>query len=233
MGERERKEGDWLRELCGDDSKLYDFLSNKLYQNPLAAISKESLEILIRNAERESINGGNYQAAMQKYRLAVDKAIFEATQHQEERDSYVKLIQDLIMKTSQATEKAKEKAVKEGLNERAADLGKRIENDKFLSERIEDVMKVASLYYNERLELIGEKERKEARGQARRGEQLREEREEKLEEKRDKKRDKERREKRQEDEKEEELVDKREEERGEARREKTLEKRREEDKTSV
>jgi len=233
MGEKEKKETDWLRELCGADAKLYDFLSNTLYRNPLAAISKEGLETLVEEAEKESINDENYQKAMPKYRLAVDKALFEATQHQEERGRYIKLIQDLMAKTSQATEKVKEKAEKEGLNDRAASLGRRIENDKFMSERIEDVIKVASLYYNERLELHGAEERKEERGKVRREEQLREEREEKPEEKRDKKREKGRREKRQEDEREENLEEKREEERGEARREKILETRREEDKTSV
>jgi hypothetical protein len=228
-GEKEKKEKDWLRELCGDDAKLYDFLSSKLYLDPLAAISKEGLETLIEEAERESINDENYQKAMSRYRLVVDKAIFEATQHQEERGRYIKLIQDLMVKTSQATEKVKEKAEKEGLNDRAASLGRRIEDDKFMSERIEDVIKVASLYYNERLEVQGE----EGRGEARREKKLREGMGEKLEEKRDKKQEKARREKRQEDEREEKLEEKREEERGEARREKILETRREEDKTSV
>jgi hypothetical protein len=233
MGEREKKEKNWLRELCGTDARLYDFLSNKLYLDPLAAISKKGLEILIEEAEIESISEGNYQEAMPKYRLALDKAIFEATQHQEERGRYIKLMQDLVVKTSQATEKVKEKAEKEGLKDRVAFLGRRIEDDKFMSERIEDVIKVASLFYNERLELLGAKERREARGEARRGKQLREEREEKPEEKRDKKREKERREERQEDEREENLEEKREEEKGEARRGKILETRREEDKTGV
>jgi hypothetical protein len=232
MGEGEKKETDWLRELCGEDTKLYDVLSIRLYRDPLAAISKKGLEILVEEAEVEGINDENYQEAMPKYRLAVDKAIFEATQHQEERGRYIKLIQDLMAKTSQATEKVKEKAEKEGLNDRAASLGKRIEDDRFMIERIDDVIKVASLYYNERLELHGTKERREARVEARRGEQQREDREEKPGEKRDKKREKERREKRQEDQEEENLEEKREEERGEARREKILETRREEDKTS-
>ena len=229
-----------MRELCGNDTKLHNLLSGMLYRDPLAAISAESLDTLVEEAERESITDENYQRAMAKYMLAVEKAVFEASQHQEERGRYIKLIQDLTANTLQAMEKAKEKAVREGLNDRAASLGKRIENDKFMSERIEDVLKVASLYYNERLELHGATERREARGEARRSEELREEREEreeKPEEKRDKKREKERREKRQEDVKEEKLEEEREEkqeeERGEARREKILETRREEDKTSV
>ena len=233
MGEKEKKETDWLRELCGDDAKLYDFLARNLYVHPLAAISKESLEILIEEAERESINVENYQKAMSKYRLVVDKAIFEATQHQEEWGRYIKLIQDVTVKTSQATEKVKEKAEKEGLNDRAASLGRRVEDDRFMSERTEDVIKVASLYYNERLESHGTEESREAREKARREDQRREEREEKPEEKKDKKRQKERTEKRHEDEREEKLEDEREEDRGEARREKILETRRQEDRTTV
>jgi hypothetical protein len=228
MGEEEKKEKDWLRELCGDDAKLYDVLTWKLYLDPLAAISKESLEILIEEAEK-SIKDENYEKAMSKYGLVVDKALFEATQHQEERGRYIKLIQDLVTKTSQATEKAKEKVEKDGLNDRAASLVRRIENNKFMNERIEDVIKVASLYYNERLEAQGEEGRREARGEKKLGEGIGE----KLEEKRDKKREKDRREKRQEDERKEKLEKKGEEERGKARREKILETRRKEDKTNV
>jgi len=229
MGEKEKEEKDWLRELCGDDAKLYDFLAGKLYRNPLAALSKEGLDILVGEAERESINDENYQKAMSKYKLVVDKAIFEASQNQEERSRYIKLIQEVVVKTSLAAEKAKEKAEKEGLTDHAASLGRRIESDRFLSERIEDVLKVASLYYNERLELQRTEEGKRTRGVARREKQQREEREETPEERKDKKRSKARMEEKHEDEREDKLEEKRDEERGEARREKILETRREED----
>ena len=162
MGEEEKKDVDWLWQLCGDDTKLHDVLAISLYLDPMAAISKEDLGILIEEAEK-SVKDENYEEAIRKYRPAVDKAIFEATQHQEEKDRYIKIIQDLMSKSAQATEKVKEKVEKEGPADYVARLERHIEYYKFVSERIEDVMKVASLYYNERLAVLGEKERGEER----------------------------------------------------------------------
>jgi hypothetical protein len=65
----EEKEESLLKELCGDDAKLYDFLIYYMYEKPLAAISKKNLDILTEEAEKS----GNF-------RSAVDKAIFEAAQ---------------------------------------------------------------------------------------------------------------------------------------------------------
>jgi hypothetical protein len=221
MGGEEKKDVDWLRQLCGDDTELYDVLASSLYLDPMAAISKEDLGILIEEAER-SVKDENYEEAIRKYRPVVDKAIFEATQHQEEKDRYIKIIQDLVSKSAQATEKVKEKLEKEGPADYVARLERRIDYYKFVSERIEDVMKVASLYYNERLAVLGEKERSEKRldeGRERRST-------EDGEEKRDKKREKERREERVEEEREKKREEKEEKEKGEARREKILEERR-------
>jgi colicin import membrane protein len=61
------------------------------------------------------------------------------------------------------TEKVKEKVEKEGLAARARSLEGLIQNYEFLSERIEDVIKIASLFYNERLDELGAKERREVR----------------------------------------------------------------------
>lgn len=168
---KEEKEEDLLKELCGDDAKLYDVLGRNLYMDPIAAmrahgISEKDLEVLIEEAEK-SIKDKNYEEAMGKYRLVVDKAIFEATQNPGERSRYIKVIQDLAAKTVHATEKAKEKVEKKGLTDYATSLDRRIENYKFMSERIEDVINVASHFYNERLELLGEQERREARKERR------------------------------------------------------------------
>lgn len=133
-----------------------------LYLDPRAAISKEDLGILIDEAEK-SVKDDKGKEAVDKYGLALDKAIFEATQHQEEKDRYIKVIQDLVSKSAQATQKLKEKAEKEGLAPYAAGLERRIERYRFVSERIKDVMEVASHFYNETLEILGEKERGEAR----------------------------------------------------------------------
>ena len=162
---KEEKEVSLLKELCGDDAKLYDFLSRYLYLDPLAAISKKDLDILTEEAEKS----GNF-------RPAVDKAIFEASQNPGERERYIKVIQNLASKTIHATEQEKEKVEKEGLTDQAASLGRRIENQKFMSERAEDIINVASKFYNEKLVELGENVRREAREQERRkaeGEEMR------------------------------------------------------------
>jgi len=154
---KEEKEESLLKELCGDDAKVYDFLSYYLYLNPLAAISEKDLDILIEEAEKS----GNF-------RPAVDKAIFEAAQNTGERERYIKVIQGLASKTVHATEQEKEKVEKEGLTDRAAFLGRRIENQKFMSERAEDIINIASKFYNEKLVEMGENVKREARGEERR-----------------------------------------------------------------
>jgi len=153
---KEEKEESLLKELCGDDAKLYDFLSKYMYENPLAAISKQDLDILTEEAEKS----GNF-------RPAVDKAIFEAAQNPRERERYIKVIQNLASKTIHATQQEEEKLDKEGLTDRAASLGRRIENQKFMSGRAEDIINVASKFYNEKLVELGENVRREARSKER------------------------------------------------------------------
>jgi hypothetical protein len=152
----EKKEG-LLEELCRDDAELYDFLSNYLYFNPLAAISKKDLGILTEEAGKS----GNF-------RPAVDKAIFEAAQNPGEKESYIKVIQNLASKTIDAMEQEKEKVEKEGFTDRAARLERKIENQKFMSERTEDIINVASKFYSEKLVELGENVRREAREEKRR-----------------------------------------------------------------
>jgi len=154
---KEEKEESLLKELCGDDAKLYDFLSYYMYEHPLEAISKKDLDILTEEAERS----GNF-------RPAVDKAIFEAAQKPGERERYIKVIQNLASKTIRAMEQEKEKVEKEGLSDRVASLGRGIESQKFMIERTEDVINVASKFYNEKLVELGENVRREARREERR-----------------------------------------------------------------
>jgi len=222
LGENEQKEESWLQQLCRGDVKLYDVLSNSLYLDPIAGMPKEDLGKLIEAAEK-SVNDEDYEEAIRLYRSAVDKAIFEATQHQEEKDRYIKVIQDLVSKRARATEKLKEKAEKEGLTDRVAALERGTEGSKFLSERIEDVLEVASHFYGERLKTMGEKEREEGRLQEKSERRGKERAEAEKEEKRDKKEEKERREKGVEEDREEERERQREKETGEARRRKILE----------
>jgi hypothetical protein len=149
---KEEKEESLLKELCGDDAKLYDFLSSYLFLDPLAAISKKGLDILTEEGEKSG-----------DFRPAVDKAIFEGAQNLGESERYIKVIQNLALKTIHTTEQEKEKVEKEGLTDRAAFLGRRIENQKFMSERAEDIIIVASKFYDERLVVLGEKARREER----------------------------------------------------------------------
>jgi hypothetical protein len=176
---KEEKETDLLKELCGNDTKLYDLLSQSMYLDPKAAISKTDLKILVEEAEK-SVGDEDYREAMQKYRTALDKAIFEATQNPGEMGGYIKVIQDLASKTAKVTEKAKEKGEKEAYA--SPSLEGRIKHYEFLSERIEDVIRIASLFYNERLEELGAIEGREAR----RAERIEAEREENRIEEREK-----------------------------------------------
>ncbi len=156
-----QKEEVLLKEQCGDDTELYAFLCHTLYVDPAQAISKTDLETLIDDAE-ESIENENYLDALRKCQRAMSKAIFEATQNPGEKGRYIKIIQNLAPKTAKVLEKMKEKAEMEGLAERASYLEKEIRNYEFLSERIEDVIRIASLYYNDRLEKLGEMEKQAA-----------------------------------------------------------------------
>ena len=218
---KEEKEESLLKELCPDDAKLYDFLSRYMYENPLAAISKKGLDILTEEAEKSG-----------DFRPAVDKAIFEAAQNSGERERYIKVIQNLASKTIHATEQEKEKVEKEGLTDRAADLGRRIEYQKFMSERPEDIINVASKFYNEKLVELGENVRREARGETRKEAEREEWRTGELEKAGREARKKERREMGREEKTEAEKRDKREElaakERKEARGEKRKDAEREE-----
>jgi len=155
--EEEKKEESLLKELCGDDAKLRDFLSSYLYLNPLVGISEKDLDILIEEAGRS----GNF-------RPAFDKAIFEGTQNLGERERYIKVIQNLALKAIHAMEQEKEKVEKEGLTDQAASLGRRIQNHKFMSERTEDIINVASKFYYEQLLELREKTGREARAEERR-----------------------------------------------------------------
>ena len=223
MPKKEEKEEDLLKELCAGDAKLLAVLGRMLYLNPIAAISPKDLELLLKEAET-SIKDGNYGEAMRKYRVVVDKAIFEATQNTEERGRYIKVIQDLASKIIHATEKAKEKAEKKGLTDRAVSLEKNIEHYKFVSKRIGDVVNVASHFYNEKLAILGDAVRARARRektQAMETEATREARGEgKKREARREARKEMGREERQEAEKEEKRIGEQEAERGEVRREK-------------
>jgi hypothetical protein len=173
---KEKKEISLLEELCGDDSELYDVLKFLLYIDPIAAITRTDLEILIEETEI-SVKELSYEMVVLEYRKVVDKALFEASQNPEERTRYINVIQNLVSKIVDATEKAKEKVEKNGLTDKAVLLEERIHFWRFFSERIEDIINIASHYYNEQLVIQGEKGRRVERREARRG-MVREEREE-------------------------------------------------------
>ncbi|MBA7708416.1 hypothetical protein ES703_117314 [subsurface metagenome] len=153
----------------------------------------------------------------------MDKAIFEGAQNPGEREQYIRVIQNLASKTIQATEQEKEKVEKEGLTDRTASLGRIIEDQKFMGERTEDILNVASKFYNEKLLGLGEDERRTVRGRERQMLEGEEQRIEELEEAERETRKKDRKgmgkEERREAEKQEEIEELAAEERKEARAE--------------
>lgn len=180
MSKEEEKSQDLLGILCGNDVELCRLLTRHLYVDPTVATLNSDLKIVTEQAE-ESISEGNYRDAMDKYQLAVDKAIFDAAQNPGEKGRYVELIKDLAAKTANVTEKLKEELEKEGLVEYASSLERRIADYRFMSERIDDVIRTASLFYKERLEELkaGEirGEREKERHEATRKEEREEEKE--------------------------------------------------------
>jgi hypothetical protein len=222
---KEEKEEDLLKELCGNDTKMYDLLINNLYLDPKAAISETDLNILIEEAEKSV--GDDYQQAMQKHTAALDKALFEATQNPGETGRFIKVIQGLASKTAKVTAKGREKREKEGYA--SSSLEERIKRYEFMSERTEDAIKIASLYYNEKLEVStakeGRKTRKEERREAEREEEIGEK---EAKERREARRREMRRGERKEAEREDKAEEKKEKERGEARRKERIDAEREE-----
>lgn len=150
------KEVSLLEELCGDDTILYGFLRAYLCLDPLAAIPTKELDVLIEEGE-----------ASGDFRPAVDKAIFEESQNPGEKEKYVKVIQTLASKTVTVSELEKTQAEKKGLTDWAISLGNKIKNQKFLSERAEDIINVAAKFYGERLLQLEENGRREKRKEER------------------------------------------------------------------
>ena len=147
-----KKEVSLLKGLCGDDAKLYDCLSNFLYDNPSTVMSEEDIETLAAEAEKSG-----------KFGLALDKAIFKASQNPGEKEKYIKIIQTLALKSLHATEQEKERVEKDGLTAMAAAAKKRIEHQQLLGERTEEIIGIASRFYNEKLAVGEAGVREEAR----------------------------------------------------------------------
>ncbi len=156
-GEGKGGGGTLLQELCGADAELYAYLSTCLYLNPSAAISPRDLASLTKEAEEE----GNF-------RPALDKAILEGAQNPAQRPKYVKVIQDLASRSMRAAEQERASALSAGRSDLAASLGRRIENQRFVRERAEDILDVATRFYAETLLTLGEDAQREERRQARR-----------------------------------------------------------------
>jgi hypothetical protein len=155
--EKKPKEVTLLQELCGADAELYACLSTLLYENPLAVISPKDLDSLTQEADKSG-----------KFRPALDKAVFEGARNPQERERYTNAIQDLASKTIHAMEQERETALKEGLTDLAASLGRRIETQGFMRERAADILRVASRFYSEKLTTLAEDKRREERLQGKR-----------------------------------------------------------------
>ena len=148
---KEEKGPSVLQQVCGGDDELYGFTSGYLCVNPLATVSKKTLDELLKEAAE---NGD--------YRPPLDKAIFEATQKPKQKQHYEGVIKDIAGKTITATEQQIAKAEQQGLTDRANFLRKRIADQKTLQERVSDVIDTATSYYGERvIELKEEAAKKE------------------------------------------------------------------------
>jgi len=138
--QEQKKEGSLLKELCGEDTELYDYLANTLYENPTAGIAKEDLDTLSDEAEKSG-----------KFGIVLDKAIFEASRNPEEREKYITLIRAFVSKSTSELEKEKEDAEEKGFTEKVASLEGKIKRQKIINERTEDTIKIASRFYEEKL----------------------------------------------------------------------------------
>jgi len=164
----EMKETNLLQTLCAGEPELYNLTSTYLCVNPMTAISKKSLDELM---EEGSKNGD--------YRPALDKAFFEVAQHPDDTAKLLNIVRDIAVKTIEVTEKEISIIEQQGLADRAVFLQKRIDAQKLIQNRAEDIMELASRYYQERLLELGEDakreeriaERKEAEGKELRAEQ--------------------------------------------------------------
>jgi hypothetical protein len=148
----EKKEVSLLEELCVNDAELQDCLSNNLLLDPLAAISEKDIDILTEEGEKSG-----------DFRPAMDKAIFEGSQNPGERERYIRVVQNLALKSMHALEQKLEKAEKEGLTDQAMSLRRIVKTQKFMSERAADILNSASKFYKEIIVERGESERKESR----------------------------------------------------------------------
>ena len=146
------KEKSTLEELCGNDVKLYDCLKYYLYINPRAAVSEKDLKILTEEAEKS----GNI-------RPALDKAILEGAQNPGDREFYTEVIRSLSTKSVEVIEQEKLSTEKTGNPEQAANLGRKIDSHRFFSERVEDILSVATKFYAEIFVKQEETVRKEVR----------------------------------------------------------------------
>jgi len=161
---QEESTGNLLKELCGADAELHAFLSRSLYESPLAAVSKQDLELLIAEAEKSG-----------EYGPALDKVVFENSQNLGEQDRYAGILQDLATKAIAATESEIDGMDKTAPSVRIDALSKRIEAWRFMIERAEDILDVAAKFYAERLleweQGKGKKEREQQRRRAENEEQ--------------------------------------------------------------
>jgi hypothetical protein len=161
-----KKVASLLEELCGSDTELYNVLKYLLFINPIAGISKKDLDVLLEETKK-NVKELSYEMVVLEYRKVVDKAIFEASQNLEDRSRYIIIIKDLLSKILNVTEKEKEKLEKSGLTDMVTRLGNRINYWRIVSKRIEDIVTIATSYYNERLMILGENQRRVRRREAR------------------------------------------------------------------
>ncbi len=155
----------YLKELCGSDSALYEYLSRNLYETPMTAISSKDIVELT----REGVQNGNFAPA-------VDKAVFENAQNPGEAPKYIAIIQDLAAQAIAAAEQEKAGQDGQAAEGQVALLDRRIEQYRFLSDRVKDILGVSATFYAEKLveleESVDRKERALKKSRAANEEQI-------------------------------------------------------------
>lgn len=129
-----------LKDMCADE-EMYYAASRSLYLEPDRQLPDTPIESLISDAE-EAHEKGEDKRSFWKFRLAFDKAVFEATRHKDERERYSNVAKESISEALAAAERLRAKGQITGLE----DLAKAME---ILRRRLGEFIDVASHYYSE------------------------------------------------------------------------------------
>jgi hypothetical protein len=120
---------------------MYGIACRSLYLEPDKQLPAVPVEEVFSDAEK-ALKGGEDGKAFWRFRMAFDKAIYEATRH-EEREHYARMARESISKALTAAENLKAKGSSApGLEEYANALS-------ILGKRLDEFIAIATHYYSE------------------------------------------------------------------------------------